>query len=219
MTDNKDYEELKQKTEELINTAGTVAGLLGKFVRKKGTELKNKLESEDFQQKAIESVKSFSSSAMESVSGFAEKAAEKADKAVESIDNYISSLDTDIRPPQPPASSPGPASVVPPAANADNILRRFSEAGIPLDRDGETEMIWDEHMQLYRSRFEPFWFCPVHGEHFYQCCSMSRGISSLPFPEVWDYLVRGFNNKRSGLEQIAFFAENNDVLTRSFKNL
>ena len=85
----------------------------------------------------------------------------------------------------------------------------------PLDRDGRSEMFWDDNMELYRSWTDPFWFCTRNGRFFYQCTSGGNGVSYMPHPRVWDYLVNGYEDQpRNGNEQIAFFAGNSEVRTQ-----
>lgn len=91
-TDNVSTDELKKQAGELFKAAGELAGSFGRFAVKKGAQLKEKLEDEEFQEKTRESVKT----ASESASKFAEKATAKVTEAARSIENAIDSIDDKI---------------------------------------------------------------------------------------------------------------------------
>ncbi|MBR2541188.1 MAG: hypothetical protein IKE85_10265 [Mogibacterium sp.] len=95
-------------------------------------------------------------------------------------------------------------------------MAQISDRIPPLDRDGRSEMFWDDNLELFRSWTDPFWFCTKNGKYIYQCSSAGNGIFYLPHPRVWDYLVNGYGDEyRGGTEQIAFFTERANVETRS----
>ena len=56
-------EELKQQAGELFKAAGGLAGSLGKFAAKKGSEIKDKISDEEFQEKVKSSAKSYADKA------------------------------------------------------------------------------------------------------------------------------------------------------------
>lgn len=89
----------------------------------------------------------------------------------------------------------------------------------PLDRDGRSKMFWDRNLEMYRSWEDPFWFCTSQGEYIYCCTEFGDSAYNMPHPRVWDYLVNGYDNFRSGCEQAAFYAETHDVATVSMSPL
>ncbi|MBR2707315.1 MAG: hypothetical protein IKE74_08815 [Mogibacterium sp.] len=69
-------DELKQQAGELLKAAGGLAGSLGKFAKKKGIELKEKIEDEEFQDRVQETIQS------------------KVTNVTDKIDDYLGSVDT-----------------------------------------------------------------------------------------------------------------------------
>lgn len=76
-TQAKESDDLKRQAGELFKAAGGVAGAFGKFAAKKGSELKDKIDTEDLQKKTVSGIKAISSKAAGSASKIADKTTEK----------------------------------------------------------------------------------------------------------------------------------------------
>lgn len=78
-------EELKQQAGDLLKAAGGLAGSFGKLAKQKGSELKDKLEDEDFQRRALEGIDAFKSKATEKATKATEIITEQTAKATERV--------------------------------------------------------------------------------------------------------------------------------------
>lgn len=97
MDNDKQKEELKELKEsagQFAKAAGHMAGSLGKLAYKKGTELKEKLSDEEFQEKTKENISDFANKTKETITAVADKTSELAHKASQiENDNYSSRAD------------------------------------------------------------------------------------------------------------------------------
>ena len=73
-TQDASAEELKQQAGELFKAAGGLAGSLGKFAAKKGSELKDKISDEEFQEKVKSNAKAYADKAGTVINSGAAKA-------------------------------------------------------------------------------------------------------------------------------------------------
>lgn len=87
--DISEQEDLKQKAGEFVKATGALAGTLGKFALKKGSELKDKIEDEDFQNKTEDSLKKLKDKAASSATIVVNKATEYAEDKTKKIQDYI----------------------------------------------------------------------------------------------------------------------------------